>query len=51
MKLEAIALRMHLRPYLADAIRDETESRTTLVIDGRVLERSLIAVATCGGYN
>jgi hypothetical protein len=51
MMLVAIALRKQLRPYLADAIRDETESRTPLVIDSRVLERSLVAVATCRGCN
>jgi hypothetical protein len=51
MMLVAIALRMRLRPYLADAIRDETESRTPLVIDSRVLERSLVAVATCRSCN
>ena len=49
--LVAIALRMRLRPYLADVIRDEAESRTPLVIDSRVLERSLVAVATCRGCN
>jgi hypothetical protein len=49
--LVAIALRMRLRPYLADAIRDERGSRTPLVIDSRVLERSLVAVASCRGCN
>jgi hypothetical protein len=49
--LVAIALRMRLRPYLADAIRNETESRTPLIIESRVLKRSLVAVATCGSYN
>ena len=42
---------MRLRLYLADAIRDETKSRAQLVIDGRVLERSLVAIATYRGCN
>src|SRR5260221_250012 len=37
--------------YLADAIKDETESRTPLVVDSRALEPSLVAVAICRGCN
>jgi hypothetical protein len=44
-------LRKQLHPYLADAIRDEIESHTPLIIDSHILEHFLITVTTCRGCN